>query len=147
MSCGITCLIGFAFIGSMVAFMVRSKDHSEFEQLLDESQRSVYKKIVAERLKIYLRGFFLGLVLAILVLTFNKKGTSANKVCLFIVIALGTNYLYYLAHPKSAYMLNYLKGSEQVDAWLEIYKDMKKTNLIGFILGIIGYLLISVSYC
>ena len=49
MSCGITCLIGFAFIGSMVAFMVRSKDHSEFENLLDESQVSVYKKIVAER--------------------------------------------------------------------------------------------------
>ena len=95
MSCGITCLIGFAFIGSMVAFMVRSKDHSEFENLLDESQRSVYKKIVAERLKIYLQGFFLGLVLAILVLTFNKRGTNANKVCLFIVIALGTNYLYY----------------------------------------------------
>ena len=67
MSCGITCLIGFAFIGLMVAFMVRSKDHSEFENLLDESQRSVYKKIVAERLRIYLRGFFLGLVLAILV--------------------------------------------------------------------------------
>jgi len=144
MSCGITCLIGFAFIGLMVAFMVRSKDHSEFENLLDESQRSVYKKIVAERLRIYLRGFFLGLVLAILVLTFYK---SANKVCLFIVIALGTNYLYYLAHPKSAYMLNYLKGSEQVDAWLEIYKDMKKTNLVGFILGIVGYLLIAVSYC
>jgi hypothetical protein len=147
MSCGITCLIGFAFIGSMVAFMVRSKDHSEFEKLLDESQVSVYKKIVAERLRIYLQGFFLGLVLAILVLTFNKKGTSANKVCLFIVIALGTNYLYYLVHPKSAYMLNYLKGSEQVDAWLEIYKDMKKTNLVGFILGILGYVLIAVSYC
>ena len=36
-------------------------------------------------------------------------------------------------------MLNHLDNSEQVDLWLEIYKEMKMRNIVGLTLGVLAY--------
>lgn len=153
MVCGTTCLLGAAFVGSMLYCMVSTKDSNvfrEFENLLDAKQVKTYKAIANERLNLYLQGFFIGLVLAVLALNFIrqlKKMPTGNKICLFVVIALGFNYLYYTLSPKSKYMLESLDSPEQVKAWLKIYRHMQVRVKSGAVLGIIGYLVLAYGLC
>tara|TARA_Y100000389_G_scaffold161948_1_gene164555 strand:- start:165 stop:626 length:462 start_codon:yes stop_codon:yes gene_type:complete len=153
MVCGTTCLLGAAFVGSMLFCMISTKDANvfkNFESLLDANQVKNYKEIANERLNIYLQGFFIGLVLAVLSLNFVrqlKKMPVANKVCLFITIALGFNYLYYILFPKSKYMLESLTTPEQVKAWLKIYRHMQLRVKSGVVLGLIGYILFAYGMC
>jgi hypothetical protein len=153
MVCGTTCLLGAAFVGSMLFCMGTTKNagvFKKFEGLLDANQLNNYKAIANERLNIYLQGFFIGLVLAVLSLNFVrqlKKMPTGNKVCLFIVIALGFNYLYYSLYPKSQYMLESLNTPEQVKAWLSIYRHMQMRVKMGVVLGLVGYLLLAYGLC
>lgn len=150
MSCVSYCLLGAALLGSSILTMMTSKTSgvfSKFNNLLDDNQRQVYKSIVQERATIYVQSLILGLVLAILVV-FNLKNLGKTpRVCLFILIALGTNYLMYSLYPKSTYMLEHLRSTEQNKAWLAIYKEMKLRCKIGLILGALGYLVLSKGIC
>ena len=153
MVCGTTCFLGAAFVGSMLFCMISTKDakvFKDFEGLLDANQVKNYKSVANERLNIYLQGFFIGLVLAVVSLNFLrqlKKMPTGNKVCLFIVIALGFNYLYYILTPKSQYMLESLNSPEQVKAWLRIYRHMQMRVYSGVALGLVGYLLLAYGLC
>lgn len=150
MSCVSYCLLGAALLGSSILTMMTSKTSgvfSKFNNLLDDNQRQVYKSIVQERATIYVQSLILGLVLAILVVFNLKKLGQTPRVCLFILIALGTNYLMYSLYPKSTYMLEHLKSTEQNKAWLAIYKEMKLRCKIGLILGALGYLVLSRGIC
>ena len=150
MSCVSYCLLGAALLGSSVLTMMTSKTSgvfSKFNNLLDDNQRQVYKSIVQERATIYVQSLILGLVLAILVVFNLKKLGQTPRVCLFILIALGTNYLMYSLYPKSTYMLEHLRSTEQNKAWLAIYKEMKLRCKIGFVLGALGYLVLSRGVC
>tara|TARA_A100000164_G_C21832935_1_gene736235 strand:- start:629 stop:1087 length:459 start_codon:yes stop_codon:yes gene_type:complete len=150
MSCVSYCLLGAALLGSSVLTMLTSKTagvFKRFDNLLDDNQRQVYKSIVQERATIYVQSLILGLVLAVLVVFNLKKMGQTPKVCLFILIALGTNYLMYSLYPKSTYMLEHLRSTEQNKAWLAIYKEMKLRCKIGLILGALGYLVISRGIC
>ena len=96
MSCISTCLIGSGFIGSSILTMLscaKGKKHKHFVSLLDDNQRAIYEKIVNERMSIYVQGLIIGIVLALLV-TSMVKITKTQKVCLFIVIVIGFNFLY-----------------------------------------------------
>tara|TARA_A100001035_G_C27649255_1_gene438401 strand:+ start:215 stop:673 length:459 start_codon:yes stop_codon:yes gene_type:complete len=150
MSCVSYCLLGSALIGSSILTMMTSKRagvFTRFDNLLDDNQRQVYQSIVHERASIYVQSLILGLVLAILVV-FNLKSVGQTpRVCLFILIALGTNYLMYSLYPKSTYMLEHLKSTEQNKAWLAIYKEMKLRCKLGLVLGALGYLILSRGIC
>jgi len=114
----------------------------KFKKLLDKPQVDIYKKIHNERLAIYIQGMILGLLSAVLLVhLLNLKDMS--KVCTFIVITLLINVVYYQLYPKTTYMLQHLTTQDQVDAWLEIYKEMKLKKIVGVIVGIIGYFLIA----
>ena len=94
MSCVSYCLLGAALLGSSILTMLTSKTagvFKRFDNLLDDNQRQVYKSIIQERATIYVQSLILGLVLAILVVFNLKKMGQTPKVCLFILIALGTN--------------------------------------------------------
>lgn len=150
MSCVTYCLLGAALLGSSILAMLTSKDagvFKKFTNLLDDDQLQIYKSIIRERATIYVQSLLLGLVLAILVVFNLKKLGNTPKVCLFILIALGTNYLMYALYPKSTYMLEHLKSTEQNKAWLAIYKEMKMRCWLGLILGILGYLLLAKGVC
>ena len=150
MSCVSYCLLGAALLGSSILTMMTSKTSgvfSKFNNLLDDNQRQVYKSIVQERASIYVQSLILGLVLAILVVFNLKKLGQTPRVCLFILIALGTNYLMYSLYPKSTYMLEHLRSTEQNKAWLAIYKEMKLRCKIGLVLGALSYLVLSRGVC
>jgi len=84
-------------------------------------------------------GMVLGLSFAIFYVYKNKNDNY--KICKFLsivyVIKLGFYYLY----PKSPLMLYSLEGKEQVDAWADIYTDMKFRWIKSLFVGFFGYLL------
>ena len=135
MACVNTCLLGAGFLGSSVLTMMscsKGKKFRDFNNLLNENQRQTYAKIKNERMSIYIQGLVLGTALAFLVLSMTKLNKT-QKVCLFIVIAMGFNHVYYSLYPKSTYMLEHTYSQEQNKAWLAIYKEMKMRHILGFV--------------
>lgn len=152
MVCISTCLFGFAFLGAMMYTMMKSKDSAvfqKFEALLTDEQKKIYSEIKNERIRIYLQGLVLGLVLSVISFMMMKDNVKSmiQRVCLFLFVGMGTAYLYYSLSPKSKFILEYLTTPEQNAAWLDIYKEMKRRNYMGLLLGIIGYALVGKSIC
>lgn len=142
--CGMNCLIATGLFTSMLYVMLnpnKDKVHRDFEALLDDSQRELYQTIVRERMNLYVQGLVLGLILGFVYLNYVST-PDTRSACIFTIIVLGVNHLYYGVMPKSAYMLPSLTNQQQVEAWLNVYKEMKHRCVLGFILGAIAYLLI-----
>ena len=149
MACVNTCLIGSGFLGSSILTMLAGKNSgnfAKFNNILNPEQRETYKKITQERMNIYIQGLVIGSVLAVLMSQMVKLDKN-KKVCLFVVIALGFNYAYYTLYPKSTYMLQHLTSKEQNQAWLNIYKEMKTRCMVGFLLGLVGYIVLGIGSC
>jgi uncharacterized protein YacL len=146
MVCITPCLIAFVLLTVQVVTMLNTRMSPHFKTLdsvLNESQRKIYKKISMERLRIYLEGMVLGLLLALLAVhMLGKKMAFYPKVCLFVIVVIMTNTLYYMIYPKSDYMVKHLETPEQKQAWLNVYKDMKLKHAIGIISGLVGYTLL-----
>ena len=143
------CILGAGLVGSMIFCMFlsdKSKYNKKFMSLLDKDQLEKYKKIKNERMNIYLQGYFLGLVLGLLV-ALNSNVDRTKKLCMFLVVSLGVNYLFYSLYPKSDYMLNHLTTKCQNKAWLEQYKYMKTNHLLGLTFGMAGYILLGKYFC
>ena len=70
-----------------------------------------------------------------------------SKICLFVFLALGINYLGYSLYLKATYMLEHITTPQQNKAWLAVYKEMKFRCIFGMILGIIGYLILGQGLC
>jgi len=136
----LVCLIAFALLGSML-YMLMNYDKNDkimqFASLLSKDQQKVYRNVTQERLNIYLQGFVLGTVIAIVYLkTFAKKNQPIY--CIFVALVLGIAYIHYTIMPKSTYMLEHIDTAEQAKAWLEIYKLMKTRCQLGMLLGVIA---------
>ena len=76
-----------------------------------------------------------------------EKVSTLNRVCVFVVVALVFNVVYYLLMPKTSYMLQHLNSTEQINAWLRVYKVMRQRYILGFFVGIIGYAVFAYSLC
>ncbi len=136
------CAIGITLLISSIYMSYMKRDNTKFikfNSILDDKQQKIYENIVHERLKIYIMGMVLGLSFAIFYVYKNKNDNY--KICKFLsivyVIKLGFYYLY----PKSPLMLYSLEGKEQVDAWADIYTDMKFRWIKSLFVGFFGYLL------
>ena len=128
-------------------FMMFLKDHNlflKFMNTLNKDQKEIYNKIIKERLSLYFGGMLLGIFLGLLYLFYNKK--SERSICIFIVIVFITKMIVYKGYPKSTYMLYHLDKKEQVDAWTDIYRYMKKIWMLSFVFAIISYVLIGWSF-
>ena len=141
------CVVAAIFLGASIYTMITCNKCSpfiEYEQSLNPEQKVLYKQIVEERQKIYLTGLVLGTILAFAYLYFNKLDLNPLKnSCIFVAIALITQYMYYMLYPKSAYMVNNLENKDQSSKWLAVYKTMQYKYHIGMILGLVGYFLLS----
>ena len=150
MPCISYCLLGSAILGSSILTMLTSKTSpvfKKFHHLLTDDQQQVYKSIISERASIYTQSLILGIIIACIVVFNLKKINKHSRICLFIFLALGTNYLVYSLYPKSTYMLEHINTLEQNKAWLEIYKEMKFRCVFGLVLGILGYLILGKGMC
>ena len=138
------CLIGFTLSFSSIYMSYLKKDSDifvNFMNLLDEDQQKIYQKIIYERIMIYVMGMVLGVSLGLYYLFTNKKDNYrlCKFLCIIYVIKLGFYYVY----PKSPLMLYSLTSKDQVDAWATIYTEMKSRWIKSLMVGLIGYLLLS----
>ena len=136
----ITCLIGFVLLFSSIIMHFFVKKNTLMEALSPQLQKK-YKSIVYERLKIYIMGMTLGIVLGLLYLYLYSGGIK--NVCIFIVIVMSVKLTFYYFYPKSDYMLYHLQTKEQVKAWTDVYKSYKNAWKYSLIVSFISYILIS----
>jgi len=146
--CNICCVVASGLFGSMLYVMILHNNRNKVNKLhsvMSPEQIAIYKTVVRERMTNYVYGMLLGLLLGFIYISTNPIKSSYG-ICTFTVIVLGTNYLYYSLAPKSTYMLNHLTNKEQIDAWVEVYKEMKYRCFLGFVLGIISLLLFGCAF-
>ena len=141
------CLIGFTLLFSSIYMSYLKKDSDifvNFMSLLDEDQQKIYQKIIYERIMIYVAGMILGVSLGLYYLFTNKKDNYrlCKFLCIIYIVKLGFYYIY----PKSPLMLYSLKSKDQVDAWATIYTEMKSRWIKSLMVGLIGYLLLSLIF-
>ena len=154
MACGISCTISAIFIIGMIYFYYMT-DKSEVIKLYKEKLpidlQKRYEKISEERRRISYIGYIFGFVLSLFLIYYNiklkkNKMKSWSIVCLVMSTCFVTNYFYYVLMPKSDWMLNHTNNSEQVKAWLEMYKTMQYNYHMGFVLGIIGVGVLALAF-
>ena len=91
-------------------------------------------------------GLILGIVLSVLAVWYYKlKSTKAT--CSVVAITLVTNFLFYILHPKSDWMVLHLDSQRSREAWLHIYRTMQREYHIGFVIGIIAVGFIGNGIC
>ncbi len=148
MNCYLSSILGLGLLGGSIVTMTVSKEqHKTLKDVFSDDLDKKYDHIITERRNHYLIGLVVGIIISIIIL---KKITNVNyytRITLFLAITLGSAVLIYMLLPKSDYMLNYLKTPEENQKWLEVYKTMKSRYYIGFILGIIGAVLLGSVYC
>ena len=153
---GMACSIAIVFLIANLYIMFtadKTKLKSEFYNTLDTVEIKRYENIIVERRNIYLRGYLLGLLLSILVVSINGKqekgwfNTAKANICIVGMVTFVVNYLYYIIHPKSDYMVIHLHKSDQRKAWLQINRHMQLKYHVGFVLGIVSAMLMAYSVC
>ena len=150
MKCMTDCLIASAFIGASALVMFRDSKSPTYKKLynsLSKEKKDAYVKIKKERMFIMLKATLFGIFVSI---TFSKfenylfpTGSPFNKSCINTLIFFGVQYMFYMLHPKSDYMLNHIDNNEQAKQWLEKYKFMQRKWHIGLLLGIVGYFFVN----
>ena len=143
-ACSLICVIAAALFGAMLYVTFNpNKDTTinDLLRLLTSEQNNVYKEITNERLRIYVIGLVLGLLVGFIYLQMVPR--SLTRSCSFLVTVMGINYAFYMLYPKTKYMLPHLTNDEQRTAWLAVYKEMQKSNYIGLVIGAVSYLLVS----
>jgi hypothetical protein len=140
MVCNTSCVIAIGLIVAMLFTMISPNKFSlmsKYELLLSKIQLEKYYKIRKERLMICIMGFVLGIIIAFGVVMYMKKSVLTN-VCLVGAIVFIVNYFFYIFYPKSSYMITELDEKEDREAWLAIYKHMTYIYHLGFVLGVLG---------
>ena len=137
-----TYLCGLAFIlllsSILMNFFVDKKN--KFKETLNNKQKLIYKNIINERLKIYIYGMILGLLLGFIYYYFYNDNNY--RLCKFIIIIIATKLLFYYFYPKSDLMLYHINTKEQVKAWGDVYMKYKKSWKMSLIISIFAYILL-----
>ena len=154
MACAISCTISAIFIIGMIYFYYVT-DKNEivklYKQHLPSELQNRYEKISKERMQISIYGYIFGFILSLLIILYNvkikkNKLTSISLVCIVMATSFVTNYFYYMLYPKSDWMLNHTNSSEQVKAWLRMYREMSYNYHMGLVLGIIAVGLLAFAF-
>jgi hypothetical protein len=146
MPCKVSCMISAIFIIGMIYFYNitgKSEIVKKYKETLSPELNKFYDKISKERLIISYQGYALGLLLSLVIIFYNlnikmKKLNTISLVCIVISVMFITNYLYYILHPKSDWVLNHIDNKDQNKAWLKMYRNMQYNYHLGLALGIIG---------
>ena len=153
--CSIWAGIAIVFLVANVytAFITdKAAGKDEFYKTLSQEQVKLYENIVRERRDIYLKGYGLGIVFAIIFVFMLNKTKKSNLAGWGIAglagaIVFMTNYFYYMMSPKSDYMVIHLDTEEQRKAWNNIYTTMQFRYHWGLLLGIASAVFLSKSFC
>ena len=151
MACTISCMISAVFIIGMIFFYNRTDKSvivNQYKKKLSFDLQQRYDTIAKERMMISYQGYLLGFILSMFIIVYNRKVKLSNSslVCTLIATCFLTNYFYYMLHPKSDWMLNHMGTQEEVNAWLQMYKEMQYNYHAGLVLGIIGSGILAFSF-
>ena len=150
MNCYVSGMLGLGMLFASYSTMsISDQEKNKLLDLFPPNLDKIYIKITNERRNIYFQGLILGIVVAFLLLTLLTIPitNTFHKVTFFLAVALPISVIYYFIIPKSDYMLNHLTTQEENKAWLEVYKQMQQKYLIGFILGSLSAIPISLILC
>tara|TARA_B100000161_G_C33530333_1_gene405696 strand:- start:192 stop:671 length:480 start_codon:yes stop_codon:yes gene_type:complete len=146
------CLLASGFLGSSLYMMLTNKNSSGYSKLfnsLSKEKKEAFKKIKKERMIIWLKATLFGIFASI---TFSKFGKQIfgsenifNRSCINTLIFFSIQYIVYIIHPKSDWMLNHVENNAQAKAWLSKYKYMQRKWHIGIVYGVIGYFLLNMT--
>ena len=144
--CGITCFLAAVIIVSkiLMTMMVSGDTYiAKYGQHFSPELQVIYKQIAKERLQIYFQGYVLGLLLSVFAILVSmhvgKQAMSGvSMVCMAITISFFVSYFYYTLSPKRDWMLNHVKGENEVQAWLHAYRKMQYHYHSAFVWGLVG---------
>jgi hypothetical protein len=146
MACSISCMISAVFIIGMIYFYhIADKTAivKHYKEKLSPQLQKRYEKITQERKYISYYGYGVGLLLSLCLIFYYiqlkkvKMGASA-LVCMATATTFIVHYFYYMLSPKSDWMLNHMNKQEEVNAWLQMYKEMQYNYHLGMVLGILA---------
>ena len=145
-------LAGVLILSQIISFFQcnRGTAYQDLLSVLDNKQMSVLEKVSNERLRLYLSGQGIGLVLGLLLLYFfrcskQQTGKLCMTGCAVVIIIYLTTYLYYQLSPKSDYLIKYLDKPVQRQAWMNMCVHMRTCHIIGLVFGFIGYYLLATN--
>lgn len=158
------CFVAVVFlVANVYVAFTADKDllQRDFYKVLSDKQIEKYDELVKERRNIYLQGYFVGFILALIFIVITHRGwklfntggrvphwsSNTGVVCFAGAITLVVNYLYYMLYPKRDFMILHLYNLEQKQAWLNIYKHMQYKYHIGLVLGIIASMVMAKATC
>lgn len=150
MNCYLSGMIGIGMVVASYSTMsISEQEKNRLLEIFPANLDRIYIKITNERRNIYFQGLALGVIVAYLLLTLLTISitNTFHKVSFFLAVALPISVIYYFIIPKSDYMLNHLTTQEENKAWLEVYKQMQQKYLIGFLLGSLSAIPISLILC
>ena len=150
--CNKWCLISAILImGSIFicCFPHRKQIMTDFMNILDEEQKKEYTNIIKMRRNIYFRSLVSSIVLSLILcfIGLRKNSFSINNVCVFLALVFSFKNLFYLLSKKSSYIISKLNNEKQRNAWLNIYKNMQWHYHLGIFVGLIGVIIITITYC
>jgi hypothetical protein len=139
-------MISAVFIIGMIYFYNmtdKSTIVKHYKEKLSSDLQKRYDNIAKERMTISYQGYLLGVVLSLFIIFYNLKikgvkMTNFALVCTVMATCFLTNYFYYMLHPKSDWMLNHMGTQEEVNVWLQMYREMQYNYHAGLALGIIA---------
>ena len=152
MLCGTSCFAAVVFLVANLYVTFTADKTSGKDALydtLDKKDIVRYEAIVKERRNIYLQGYGLGILIALVLLSLmdRRKMGKMALVCFAGGITLTVNYLYYMLKPKSDYMVLHLDKEDQRQAWLNINRHMQVKYHLGLALGILAAMLLVHGTC
>jgi hypothetical protein len=154
MVCYLSFMVSIVFIVGMVYFYSMTYNNKNLQynkEIFSQDLQKLYARIANERMHISINGYLLGVIFSLLIIFYNihiKKSSmdAISLVCTVMATCFFTNYFYYTLSPKSDWMLNYVNTREEVDAWLQIYKQMSFNYHMGLVFGIIAMGIFAFSF-
>ena len=141
------CLIGITLLFSSIYMSIENRDTDHFKRfynLLDAGQKNKYESIVKERLMIYLGGMILGSIISYIY--YNKHKNTQYIFCKVLVISYLVKLGFYYLFPKSPLMLYSLHSKDQVQAWADIYSEMKNRWVKSLMIGFFAYIFLTYAF-
>jgi len=133
------CIIGYGFVGASL-YTSLSK-HAKVEGLTPE-QELIKNKIVDNRKRIYFTSLMVGVILALAYLQGLAAPPTNKDLCVALLILTSFTHMCYMLWPKGDLMVEHLR-QDQVGQWADSYKAMSRKYHLGFVMGALGFVLIS----
>ena len=123
-------IITCGFIGGMLVCLIfKPESMNKFNNIMDDNLKNIYLEISNERMKNYVLGAILGIIIALSIVGFDNLWS-------FLAIVLTIQYFFYQLNEKHSIVV-YLDKKEDRILHNKLMNDYIFRSHIGFIIGVI----------